>query len=98
MKLLQIFNAVVLALTAIFAVTLGVVCLMYAVNLDTSPRMRAEWPTVAAVTSVFWVLSIFAGLALWAQRRRHGWRWIAQAISGIALIAGAVTLVRVLQA
>lgn len=98
MKLLQIFNAVVLALTATFAITLGVVCLMYAANLDASPRMRAEWPTVVTVTAVFWVLSVFAGLAMWAQRRRTGWRWVAQAISAVALVAGAATLVRVLQA
>lgn len=98
MKLLQIFNAVVLALTATFAVTLGVVSLMYAVHLDASPRMRAEWPTVSTVTAVFWALAALAGLTLWAQRRRHRWRWLAQAMSLLALLAGAMTLLRVLRA
>ncbi len=98
MKLLQILNAVVLALTATLAVTLGVVCLMYAVHLDLSPRMRAEWPTVATVTAVFWVLAVFAGAALWAQHRRHRWRWPAQAASLLALVIGTLVLLRVLRA
>ena len=81
MKALQIFNAVALALSLTFAVTLGVVALIYAIYLDASPRMRAEWPTVALVTGVFWALSAITGLTFWAQRRVLAWRWLAQAAS-----------------
>lgn len=98
MKLLQLFNAVAFALTATFAVILGVVSLMYAINLDASPRMRAEWPEVAQVTAVFWILAILAGSAWWAQRRRVRWRWLAEAASVAGLVAGGLTLLRVLQA
>ncbi|MGB0218706.1 MAG: hypothetical protein ACPGJF_05170 [Sinimarinibacterium flocculans] len=97
MKGLQIFNAVVLALCVTFAVTLGVVALIYAVYLDVSPRMRAEWPTVAVVTGVFWGLSAITGLAFWAQRRTLAWRWPAQLLSAGALALGAFTLMNVLR-
>jgi hypothetical protein len=78
MKSLQIFNAVMLAAAAAFAVTMGVVALIYGVYLDTEPRIRQEWPTVLAVTEVFFMLSAVAGLAFHAQRRRKPWRWPAQ--------------------
>lgn len=98
MKALQVFNAVALALCVTFALTLGVVALIYAIYLDTSPRMRAEWPTVALVTGVFWVLSLFTGAAFWAQRRALAWRWPAQLLSAGALLLGAFTLMNVLRA
>ncbi|MES0874208.1 hypothetical protein [Sinimarinibacterium thermocellulolyticum] len=97
MKAVQIFNAVALALCATFAVTLGVVALIYAIYLDASPRMRAEWPTVAAVTAVFWVLSVFTGLAFLAQRRLWSFRWPAQAASVLALVVGALLLIDLLR-
>lgn len=97
MKALQIFNAVALALCATFAVTLGVVALIYAVYLDVSPRMRAEWPTVATVTAVFWLLSAFTALAFVAQRRAWGWRWPVQGVSVAALVAGALFLSNLLR-
>jgi hypothetical protein len=97
MKALQIFNAVMLALCVTFALTLGVVALIYAIYLDASPRMRAEWPTVAAVTAVFWGLSVFTGLSFWAQRRKLAWRWPAQVASVGALAVGALLLMNVLQ-
>ena len=96
MKVLQIFNAVALVFSATFFVTLGVVCLMYAWYLDVSPRMRAEWPTISSVTLVFLVLSVFAFLAFWAQRRRFAWRWPAQVALPVALVAGSQLLVRIL--
>lgn len=97
MKVLKILSAVLLALTATFAVTLGVVCLMYYVNLDASPRMREEWPTIVRVTSIFWVLSAFAALSWWTQRRRVRWLWPAQAVSAVGIVVGTMILVRVLR-
>jgi hypothetical protein len=97
MRALQILNAVVLALCTTLAVTLGVVALIYVVHIDSSPRLQAEWPTVARVTAVFWVLSIVAGLTFWAQHRRLAWRWPAQAASVLALVLGAFALLRVLR-
>ncbi len=96
MKLLRAFNGLLFALSATFALTLGVVSLMYAVNLDTAPRVRAEWPAVAQTTATFWVLGVFSGLAWWAQRRNLSWRWIAQALSLVALIGAFTVFNRIL--
>lgn len=96
MKLLRAFNGLLFALSVTFALTLGVVCLMYAVNLDTAPRVRAEWPGVWQTTATFWVLGVFSGLAWWAQRRSLSWRWIAQALSLIALVGAILVFDRVL--
>ena len=96
MKALQILSAVMLALTATFAVTLGVVCLMYWFNLDASPRMREEWPTILRVTSIFWVLSGFAALSWLTLRRRVGWMWPAQLVSAVGLVVGTMLLMRAL--
>lgn len=96
MKGLQIFSALLLALTATFAVTLGVVCLMYYVNLDASPRVRDEWPAVATVTALFWVLTAFAALAWWTQRRRVAWLWPAQLFSAAGFAVAVAVLIRVL--
>lgn len=97
MKLLQIFNAVAFALMSTFAVTLGVVALMYAVHHDASPRMQAEWPSVASVTAGFWVLAVVTGLTWWLHRRSSGARWVAQAVSVALLLVGAFLLMRFLR-
>jgi hypothetical protein len=96
MKLLRAFNGLLFALSATFALTMGVVCLMYAVNLDTAPRVRAEWPTVARTTATFWMLTLFSGLAWWSVRRGFSWRWVAQGLSLTALVAAIVIFDRVL--
>ncbi|MEQ1438253.1 hypothetical protein AAG565_02720 [Fontimonas sp. SYSU GA230001] len=96
MKALQIASAVLLALTVTFAVTLGVVCLMYYVNLESSPQMREEWPSLLAVTAIFWVLSAFAAMSWWAQRRQAAWMWPAQILSVLGVVVGAMLLVKVL--
>ncbi|HEY1078302.1 MAG TPA: hypothetical protein VGE51_16520 [Fontimonas sp.] len=96
MKLLRAFNGLLFALSVTFALTLGVVSLMYVVNLDTAPRVRAEWPTVAQTTAMFWALGVFSGLAWWSQRRALSWRWIAQALSLIVLIGAIFFFDRVL--
>lgn len=91
MKLLRAFNGLLFALSATFALTLGVVCLMYFVNLDTAPRVRAEWPTVSQITATFWILMMASGFAWWSVRRGFSWRWIAQGVS-IATLAGAIVV------
>lgn len=97
MKALQIFNAVALMLTATIFVVFGVVCLMYGYHLETSARMRAEWPVLLRVTLLFGVLSLGCLLAFWAQRRQLPWRWLAQLIQVAVLVGGALVLSRMLQ-
>ncbi len=92
MKPLQYFNVITLLLCLTFFVTLGVVTLMYAWNLDVSPRMRSEWPKVSAVTAVFGGMSLISFAAFWSQRRKLSWRWPAQGLLVIALVAGTLLL------
>ncbi|WP_020648213.1 hypothetical protein [Solimonas variicoloris] len=89
MKALNIFNAVMLALAATFAVTLGAVWIMYAFNLDVEPRLRAEWRLVTQMTLSFLVLTLVAAFAFWGQHRQRAWRWPAQGAQLLAL-AGSI--------
>lgn len=95
MNALHIFNAVLLALSATFAVTLSVVCLLYALNLDASPRMPVELAGLAKVTAVFWVQTLVGLPTFIGQRRQRSWRWVAQAIFVAALAIGYL-LIRVI--
>lgn len=96
MKSLQIFNAVMLALAAAFAVTMGVVALIYAVYLGSEPRLQEDWPAVLAVTEVFGALTVMAALTFHAQRRSKSWRWIAQGMMVASFAAGGWILYQVL--
>lgn len=96
MNAIRIFNALALAITATFFVTFGVVCLLYAYHIDASPRMRAEWPLVSSVTLVMSAMFFAALLTFWAQRRQLAWRWPAQIALPIVLLAGGMTLARLL--
>lgn len=96
MKSLQIFNGVMLAVAAAFAVTMGVVALIYGVYVGSEPRLREDWPAVLAVTGIFFVLTVIAGLAFHAQRKAWSGRWIAQAVMLAGFVAGGWMLYRVL--
>lgn len=88
MKALQTFNLVTLLIAVTFAVLLAVVCLMYAVHLDSAPRLRHEWPLLLRTTLVFWALSAVAAAAWTGVRRGAAWRWPAQ-LALAAVLAGA---------
>lgn len=97
MKYLRGFDFVLAAFGATMSVTLGVVCLMYGVYLDESPRMREEFPALVEVTALFWVLAAAASIAWLALRRPNRWQWPAQGlllavIGGISLALRAVLL------
>jgi hypothetical protein len=97
MKALNLFNAVTLCLMATFALTLGAVCVMYMFYLDELPRLRQEWHLVSSVTLVFTVLTVIAGAAFWGQWRQRAWRWPAEAVLLVALVAGTWYLLRILR-
>lgn len=77
-----------LALSATFAVTLSVVCLLYGLNLDASPRLPGELAALAKVTAVFWVQMGVGLLTFIGQRRQRSWRWIAQGLFVVVLALG----------
>lgn len=96
MKALNLFNAAMLALTATFAVTLGVVWLCYVFYLDLLPRLRGEWRLVSQMTVVFALLTLFAAAAFWGHWRGRAWRWPAEALLLLALVLGGWWMQRIL--
>lgn len=96
MKALNLFNAAMLALAASFALTLGVVCVLYAFYLDAAPRMRSEWYMVMKLTLVFVLMTAVAAWAFWSQWRQHRGRWFAEATLALALATGTAWIARVL--
>lgn len=81
-----------LALMLTFAVVLGVVCLMYGVYANDSPRVAAELPLLLQSTLVFAILSAAWGTAFLAALRRRVWLWPAQLIAVAGLVAGTLML------
>lgn len=92
MKYLYYFNAVVLALAATFAITMGVVTLLYWVHMDSSPRIRSEWASVRDVTLVFAVLLVLAATAYWGLRHQRRWFIAAETVLLAGLLGAAVAI------
>ena len=96
MKGIQIFNAVAMAAAASFASTIGVVTLLYAIYLDSVPRLREDWPLVVTTFLVFCVLFLLSVLAFHAHRREKAWRWPAEAVLLLGIFFGGGILYRAL--
>lgn len=91
----QWFNAITLAITATFAVVLGVVCILFLPYLA-APRVQAELPSVLAVTATCTFMALAAGVAFLAQRRQLAWRGPAEIALLLALAGGGAVLYRTL--
>lgn len=85
MKQLQILNAVLAATGAAFGVVLAVVCVIYAVYLDTAPRLQAEMPLLLTATGSFLALMAAGGLAFLGHRRAWNLRWLVQLLPALPL-------------
>jgi hypothetical protein len=96
MKALLIVDAALCALAATLALVLGVVLILYGFHTDLSSRVGAEMPMLATVMGCFAVLAVALGLAFWGQLRRVTWRWWAQSIATLAVLAGSLFLYRLL--
>lgn len=77
MRALLILDAALMALAATMALVLGVVCILYAANLELSPRLAGELPGLLALTGVFAALAVAAAIAVWSLRRRAA-PWLVQ--------------------
>lgn len=85
MKYLQILNGALAALGAALGTVLAVVCLMYAVHLDSAPRLRDDMPMLLAATGAFVALGAVALGAFVGHRRSWRLRWALQALPFAAL-------------
>jgi hypothetical protein len=79
MKYLQILNAAVLITGAAMAINLAVVCLLYGVHVETTPRLGADLPRLYLLTALFTALALAGAGAFFAQRRQWFGRWVLQA-------------------
>lgn len=78
MKYLQILNASVLAFGAAMGVILAVVCLLYAVHLETEPQLRGQMAPLLGLTAWFLAVGLAAGAAFLGHRRSWPGRWVVQ--------------------
>lgn len=83
---LRWFNGALALLGGAMALTLGVVCILYAAHLDAAPRMRAEWPLLVVSTLMFALLAFAGAAAFQGLRRNAGWKWWAQ--GGVLAVIG----------
>lgn len=95
MKSLQVFNLVVVAAGAALGLVMGVVCVLYAANLDLEPSLRRELPRLLELTAWFSALSTAAALAWLAHRRGWTLRWAMQGLPLIP-VGGLVLFARTL--
>jgi hypothetical protein len=79
-KYLQILHAGIVIAGAMMALNLAVVCLLYAVNVDTEPRLADQLPRLFALTGLFAALGGSGVGAFLAHRRAWPARWVLQAL------------------
>jgi len=75
-------------LGSVFSISFGlaVVCFVFWVLKDESPRLLSEVDSLVASTGIFIALSIFAGLSFLGSLRRTNWRHVPMAMLWLALI------------
>jgi len=93
-KYVLYLDAALLALGAVMAVTLAVVCLLFAVYYDVSLEIRRDLSSLVVVTAAFAGLTVVAAAATWSVWKQRRWRWPAQA----ALVAAVPLIARVVEA
>lgn len=92
MRYLMILHAAALAMAATLGVVLLVVCLMYSVNLESSPSVARELPSLISATVTFCLLAIVLGIGFQGLLRQRSWRWTGEAVSLVALIGASAYL------
>jgi len=85
-KYLQILNVAVLLTGAIMALNLAVVCLLYAVHVDSAPRLGADLPRLYALTGLFAALGLAGAAAFLGHRRRWPGHWLLQALPVVPVL------------
>ena len=98
MRALLILDAALFALAGTLAVVLGVVLILFSFHTELSTTVATDMSSVAVVTTIFTVLTLFLGVAFISLLRRKAWTWWAQAGAAMSLVIGSLLLYRVLTA
>ena len=86
------FYTILLTLIGVtMTLLLAVVCLLYAIYIDASPKMREEWPTLLIATGMFGTLTVAAGGAFVGLRKQARWLWPAQAV--LIVVAAVIAVI-----
>ena len=88
MRYLFYLNCAVMALAAVLATVLAVVCLIYVVYLDREAQLGEELGFLVTTTVIFTVTTAGAALAVVGQYRKRPWHW-----AGLALWLASIGLV-----
>lgn len=86
LRYLQILNWFLLAVGAALAIPLGVVCLLFYLNIDTSPQYRAEFQGAMVSTLLFFAVGLSAAAAGLGQKGGRAWRWPAEVMLAASVI------------
>ncbi|MDR3419115.1 MAG: hypothetical protein P4L83_23310 [Nevskia sp.] len=77
MKYLLYLDAALTALGVAMSVSIGFVCLVYALHLGES-QFRNSFSNLLAISACFVTLAVVAGCATYALWKRRRWNWAAQ--------------------
>lgn len=88
MNFLRWWSVALMLLGATMALTLGVVCLMYQIYMDSSPELREQWPALVRSVGLFALLALIGAAAVVPLWRKNRWLWPTQAL----LLVGAVAI------
>lgn len=87
MRPLAVITGILLGSSVAIALGLGVVLFIYWLIGAEQPAMQREIPALRTSTAIFFVLSLVAGAAFYAQLVTKGWRWLALALLAALLLA-----------
>ena len=65
---------------ATMAMTMGVVCLLYFVYIDSAPQLREQLPALLRMVGLFLLLGLIGFAAFVPLRRQNRWLWPSQAL------------------
>ena len=73
---------------SVISITFGlaVVCFVFWVLKDESPRLLSEIDSLITNTAIFFILSIFAGCSFFGSLRAAAWRHVPMALLWISLL------------
>ena len=84
---LVFLNGVLLGTCASIAFGLAVVMLLFALLGTSEPQVASEWSSLGRSALIFLVMTALCGMSFIGQLTRKPWRWSAQAVMGLGMVA-----------